>query len=135
MKRSRKNYNSLPYNPKLKERARKLRKAGNLAEIIFWKHVKGKQLLGLDFDRQKIIGNYIVDFYCPNLQLVIEVDGHSHDNKVEYDRKRDQYLLGLGLKVIHFKDYEVKTDINKVIPWLKSKLEEMIKEITSSDEV
>jgi len=57
----------LPFNPNLKERARELRKAGNLAEIIFWKQVRNKQFLGLDFDRQKIVGNYIVDFYCKEL--------------------------------------------------------------------
>ena len=65
-------YKSLPYNPKLKNLAKQLRKAGNLSEVIFWNAVKGGQLLNLDFERQKIIGNYIVDFYCPELDLVIE---------------------------------------------------------------
>jgi type I site-specific restriction-modification system R (restriction) subunit/very-short-patch-repair endonuclease len=99
--RNSKNYFSLPYNPKLKDRARELRKAGNLSEVLFWNQVKNKQFKGYDFDRQKIIGNYIVDFYCSNCQVVIEIDGSSHDDKVEYDAERDAYLESLGLNVIH----------------------------------
>ena len=99
--RNSKNYFSLPYNPALKERARKLRKARNLPEVLFWNQVKNKQFKGYDFDRQKIIGNYIVDFYCTNCHVVIEIDGSSHDNKQEYDAARDAYLESLGLTVIH----------------------------------
>lgn len=62
--RSTDSYMSLPYNPKLKAHARELRRAGNLSEVLFWNQIKNKQFLNLDFDRQKIIGNYIVDFYC-----------------------------------------------------------------------
>lgn len=118
-KRNSKNYFSLPYNPKLKERAKALRKAGNLAEVLFWKQVKNKQFKGLDFDRQKIIGNYIVDFYCPNYQLVVEIDGSSHDNKEEYDAQRDAYLESLGLTVLHFRDTEVKQNISHVLRCLE----------------
>jgi very-short-patch-repair endonuclease len=57
-----------------------------------WQQLKHKQLLGLDFDRQKIIGNYIADFYCAEKQVVIEVDGSSHDHKAEYDAQRDAFL-------------------------------------------
>ena len=99
--RSTKNYRMLPYNPKLRKRARELRKAGFLHEVLFWQEVKGKQLNGLDFDRQKIIGNYIVDFYCSEKGVVIELDGTSHNYKVEYDKKREQFLQELGLVVIH----------------------------------
>src|SRR6056297_2749722 len=95
VKRHSKNYFNLPYNPKLKERARELRKAGNLPEVIFWNQVKRKQFKGYDFDRQKIIGNYIVDFYCTNCNVVIEIDGSSHDHKQEYDAERDAYLESL----------------------------------------
>ncbi|MBU2913134.1 DUF559 domain-containing protein, partial [Reichenbachiella agariperforans] len=108
VKRNAKNYFSLPYNPALKERAKALRKAGNLSEVLFWNEVKRKQFKGLDFDRQKIIGNYIVDFYCPNCQVVIEIDGSSHDHKQAYDAKRDAYLEGLGLTVIHIPDNDIK---------------------------
>ena len=111
---------NLPYNPKLKERARLLRKAGNLSEVLLWNKVKRKQLLGLDFDRQRIIGNYIVDFYCPSLELVIEIDGSSHDDKIEYDEQRDAYLKGLGLSVIHILDIDIKCNLEGVIIYLKN---------------
>ncbi len=116
--RDTKKYFSLPYNPALKERAKALRKAGNLAEVLLWQQLKNNQLLGLDFDRQKIIGNYIVDFYCASEDLVIEVDGSSHDNKEEYDSQRDAFLEGLNLKVIHITDRDVKTKLDKVIQFL-----------------
>jgi very-short-patch-repair endonuclease len=105
-------YSHLPYNPKLKENAKKLRKAGNLSEVLFWNKVKNNQLLNLDFERQKIIGNYIVDFYCPELGMVVEIDGESHDFKGEYDNERDNYLRSLGLKVVHVDDIIIKKDLD-----------------------
>ncbi len=86
-KRNAKTYFSLPYNPKLKERAKALRKAGVLSEALFWLEVKQGKFLGLDFDRQKIIGNYIVDFFCAEAKAVIEIDGGSHAGKEEYDEE------------------------------------------------
>jgi len=109
---------SLPYNPKLKDRARKLRKAGYLSEILFWKQVRNKQFKGYDFDRQKIIGNYIVDFYCTNCNVVIEVDGSSHDHKQEYDAKRDAFLESLGLTVIHIPVEDVMNNLKGVMEML-----------------
>ena len=105
----------LPYNPALKQRARELRKAGNLSEALFWHVVKNKQLIGLDFDRQRVIGNYIVDFYCHPHALVVEIDGNSHDDKQVYDQVRDEYLQALGLKVLHVQDIEVKTNLEGVL--------------------
>lgn len=113
-----KQYLSLPYNPKLKERARALRRAGILSEVLLWNQIKNKQFSGLDFDRQKIIGNYIVDFYCAEKSVVIEVDGSSHDDKVEYDKQRDAFLLGLGLCVIHILDVDVKQNLAGVMDFL-----------------
>jgi very-short-patch-repair endonuclease len=66
---------NLPYNPDLKLRARSLRKAGVFSEVIFWKYVNRKQFHSIDFDRQRVIGNYIVDFYEKALGLIIEIDG------------------------------------------------------------
>ncbi|WP_395092607.1 HsdR family type I site-specific deoxyribonuclease [Vaginella massiliensis] len=112
------NYFSLPYNPALKERAKELRQAGNLSEVLFWNQVKNKQFKGLDFDRQKIIGNYIVDFYCSNCQVVIEIDGSSHDDKVEYDANRDQFLEDLGLSVIHIPVNDIMFKLGEVMEML-----------------
>jgi very-short-patch-repair endonuclease len=118
IKRNSKNYFSLPYNPALKDRAKALRQAGNLSEVLFWNEVKRKKFKGLDFDRQKIVGNYIVDFYCPNYQVVVEVDGSSHDNKQEYDAQRDEYLNSLGLTVIHIKVQDIKHNLRQTMNWL-----------------
>ncbi len=74
---------NLPVNRELQDYARKNRKAGNLAEIAFWLQVHRKHFHGLDFDRQKVIGNYIVDFYVKKLGLVVEIDGGSHNEKME----------------------------------------------------
>ncbi|MGE3062217.1 MAG: DNA methyltransferase [bacterium] len=112
-------WNELPFDTKLKERAKELRKAGNLSEVLFWNQVKNKQFLGLDFDRQKIIGNYIVDFYCKNLGVVVEIDGVSHDGKVERDKQRDDYFKNLGLKVIHILDTDVKNNLSGVMEFLE----------------
>ena len=110
----------LPYNPVLKKRARGLRRAGNLAEVLFWNAVKHKKLNGLDFDRQRIIGSYIVDFYCHSKQLVIEIDGTSHYTKQDYDCIRDQYLRNLGLSVIRVSDRKVKTELASVLTRISS---------------
>ncbi|OGQ99763.1 MAG: DNA methylase [Deltaproteobacteria bacterium RIFOXYA12_FULL_61_11] len=113
---------SLPFNPQLKERAKALRRAGNLSEVLLWNQLKRGQFEGLDFDRQKIIGNYIVDFYCAEKNAVIEVDGSSHDDKAEYDAQRDAFLTGLGLHVIHILDKDVKQDIAAVMDLLMQQL-------------
>jgi very-short-patch-repair endonuclease len=116
--RNTKNYMNLPYNPNLKERAKKLRQAGNLSEVLFWNQVKNKQFKGFDFDRQKIVGNYIVDFYCSNCNVVIEIDGSSHDNKQEYDEARDSFLQSLGLTVIHILVKDVMKNMGGVMEML-----------------
>ena len=110
---------NIPKNENLKERARELRKAGNLSEVLFWNQIKKKQFMGLDFDRQKIIGNYIVDFYCPAKKMIIEIDGSSHDNKVEYDKARDEFFASLKLKVIHIADIDVKKKLYDVMKMLE----------------
>lgn len=113
---------SLPANPKLKERARELRKQGILSEVLFWNEVKHKKILDLDFDRQKIIGNYIVDFYIKNLGIVIEIEGVSHNEKIDEDEIRDNYLRSLGLVVIRYADLDVKHNLDNVILDLKNQI-------------
>ena len=116
--RNTRNYMNLPYNPKLKDRAKELRQAGNLSEVLFWNQVKNKQFKGFDFDRQKIVGNYIVDFFCTNCNVVIEIDGSSHDDKQEYDVERDAFLESLDLKVIHIPVADVMKNLNGVMEML-----------------
>ena len=110
---------NLPYNIKLKTRSRALRKAGLLSEVIFWLQVHKGMFWKIDFDRQRIIGNYIVDFYVKKLGLVVEIDGSSHNNKEEYDQKREDYLVSLGLKVYRISDLRVKHDLNNVMTELE----------------
>jgi len=113
------------YNPKLKATARMLRKNSTLAEVILWNELKGKQFKGYDFHRQKPIGDYIVDFYCPRLNLVIEIDGSSHCDRQAYDQKREKYLRSLVLNVLRFNDYDIKTSLAGVLvylaDWIKQK--------------
>jgi very-short-patch-repair endonuclease len=104
----------IPYNPKLKKLAKELRNKSTLAEILLWKKIKGKAL-NVEFHRQIPIDEYIVDFYCHELNLAIEIDGNSHDQKFEYDEQRQKKLELLGIKVIRFNDLEVKKDIKNVL--------------------
>lgn len=90
------------YNPKLKALSRELRKNGNLAAVLLWNQLKGGRLRGLQFMRQKPIGDFIVDFFCSRLKLVIEIDGRSSDLKPEGDRLRQEWLESLGLRVLRF---------------------------------
>ena len=113
-------YKSLPYNPALRVRAKELRKAGILHEALFWNQIKTGKLNGLDFDRQKIIGNYIVDFYCAETNAVIEIDGSSHDGKEYYDKQRDDFLISLSLTVIHIGVADVLSNMEGVFAFLKN---------------
>ena len=110
---------NLPYEYKLKARAKSLRKAGNLSEVIFWKQVHKGLFWKIDFDRQRIIGNYIVDFYVKTLGLIVEIDGNSHDYKEEYDTIREEYLLSLGLKIFKVSDFRVLNDLDNVMKELE----------------
>jgi len=118
MPRNHSKYKNLPFNPALKERAKQLRKAGNLPEVLLWQQFRNKSFKGYDFDRQRIIGDYIVDFFCVDRGVVIEIDGHSHDPKVEYDADRDFYLRGLGLTVIRIMARDVLDNLSGVMDML-----------------
>ena len=94
----------IPYNPKLKELAKQFRQNMTFSEIKLWNELKNGQLMGYDFDRQKPIGNYIVDFFCKDLQLAIEVDGITHlDEKIiEKDKIRQEGLEEIGVSFLRF---------------------------------
>ena len=109
----------MPINIKLQKRAKELRKAGNLSEVLFWQQVKEQKFLGLDFDRQKIIGNYIVDFFVKSLGLVIEINGYSHDFKASYDENRENYLKSFGLIIFKILDIEIKTNLSNTMDGLE----------------
>lgn len=110
---------NLPYNPQLKSLLREKRKARILGEVIFWKKVRAKTFHKIDFDRQRIIGNYIVDFYVKTLGLIIEIDGSSHNEKEVYDGIRQEYLESLGLLVFRITDFDIRNNLGVVMKELE----------------
>lgn len=101
----------LPYNPSLKKMSIARRKAGVLSEVLFWKEVHQRKFHGIDFDRQRIIGNYIVDFYVKRLGMVVEIE---HSNTSE-NESLYSYLDALSIKVFAVKDWEIKNNISEVM--------------------
>lgn len=87
------------------------------AERLLWSKIRGKQLNGYQFYRQKTIGNYIMDFYCPKAKLIIELDGGQHYTATgkEKDRVRDIAMKKLGIQVFRFSDAEIFKNINGVL--------------------
>ncbi|MCJ7932402.1 MAG: endonuclease domain-containing protein [Chryseobacterium sp.] len=110
---------NLPYSPYLKVLLKEKRKARILGEVIFWKKVRAKTFHKIDFDRQRIIGNYIVDFYVKTLGLIIEIDGSSYDEKEVYDGIREKYLESLGLLVFRISDFDVRNNLSAVMKELE----------------
>ena len=113
----------IPYNPILRKFARDLRKISTLGEILLWKQIN-KRKLGVQFHRQIPVNEYILDFYCHELRLAIEVDGSSHDNLKQKERDRiwDYKQQQLGIKLIHIDDSDVKRNLDSVITFLKHKI-------------
>jgi len=115
----------IPYRKDLKLLARKLRNESTLAEIFLWCELRNKQILGFQFHRQVPMLDYIVDFYCHELQLAIEIDGESHSIELIAinDANRQKRLEAEGVKFIRFDDLEVKQNmavvINDIINWIK----------------
>ena len=117
----------IPYNPKLKQLARQLRKNSTLAEILFWKAVKGKSM-GIEFHRQVPVDEYIIDFYCHELKLAVEIDGSIHweDSAVaKNDLKRQERLESLGVRFIRLNNMDIKNHLTDVLQFLAWKIEEL----------
>lgn len=106
----------IKYRSDLKEKARALRKNMTQSERRLWAELRGKQILGVQFYRQKPIGKYIVDFFAPKVNLVIEVDGSQHLNHDHAfrDKQRDNYLNKIGLKVLRFDNRQILKEIESV---------------------
>lgn len=107
----------IPYNPKLKDLAKKLRHNMTYSEVMLWNELKNGKMLGYDFDRQRPIGNYIVDFYCKDLKLAIEVDGITHeDEKVMLkDGIRQDELEVFGISFLRFNALLVVDKVESVL--------------------
>ncbi|MAT45224.1 MAG: restriction endonuclease [Anaerolineaceae bacterium] len=99
----------------MSELARRLRKQATPAEKILWHRLWNKQLNGLKFRRQHPIGKYVVDFYCADLRLIIEVDGEIHKNQYDQDQFREEWLKANGYFVIRFTNQQVINEIESVL--------------------
>ncbi|MBI2421219.1 MAG: DUF559 domain-containing protein [Candidatus Hydrogenedentes bacterium] len=119
----------LPYNPRLRPLARALRKEGTLGEVLLWSAVKNRAL-GPEFHRQVPIGEYIVDFFCLERMLAIEVDGSSHEDAGAYAHhlKRQRELEALGVRFLRFGERDVRKNLEGVVAairdWLASDSED-----------
>ena len=107
----------IPYNPRLKEFARQLRNNLTKGEIYLWVQLKGKQMRGYDFHRQTPIDEFIVDFFCHELMLAIEVDGYAHTipEVIDKDEIKDRRLQQLGVFVLHIDDVEIFENLANVL--------------------
>ncbi|MDT0294749.1 endonuclease domain-containing protein [Mesonia ostreae] len=103
----------IPYNRKLKIRARELRKNMTPAEILVWKNIR-KKSLGVEFHRQVPMLNYIVDFYCHEIGLVLEIDGKIHEDNFLEDAKRQGEIEKYGVSFLRFTNAQVFTDFDAI---------------------
>ena len=119
---------NLYYNKKLRSNANRLRHEMTKAEACLWKYaLRARSMNGYQFRRERPVLNYIADFMCKELKLIIEVDGLTHflDGAEEKDIKRQKHLEEAGFKVMRFTDNEVLTEIE----WVIDRIKEVIKEI------
>ena len=105
------------YKKHLKVFAKELRNNSTKSEIKLWKYLKGKQMMGYDFHRQRPIDEYIADFFCHKLKLVIELDGFTHrfEEVTQRDVKKENKLSEFGITVLRFSDDQVINDIYNVL--------------------
>ncbi|WP_277881758.1 DUF559 domain-containing protein [Dolichospermum sp. FACHB-1091] len=107
----------------MKPLARQMRTEATLAEKQLWQRLKNKQLLGFKFRRQQVIDRFIVDFYCHEVKLVIEVDGEIHNYTQVEDAIREEFLESLGLRVVRFKNedvlFRIEGVLEEIVQWLK----------------
>jgi very-short-patch-repair endonuclease len=121
----------LPYNPRLKALARELRKNSTLTEVILWLNIKGKAF-GHEFHRQIPVDEYIIDFYCHELNLAIEVDGSTHNYNYDNDMQRQKKLESIGIRIIRFSDEDVKKHLNDVLRVIQMTIDEIEKDKKTS---
>ncbi len=118
----------LPYSRTTKPLARELRKNQTGAEKLLWYRIRRKQILGVQFNRQRPIASYIVDFYGVQAKLVIELDGAQHlkSDAIVYDCERTKVLESLGLKVLRFTNLQVFENLNGVVSVILEEVEKRV---------
>jgi very-short-patch-repair endonuclease len=124
-----------PYDPILKQYSRQNRISGNPAEVRIWKLIlTNHEIMPYKWTRQKPVLNYILDFYCAELKMAIEVDGASHTEKVAYDTMRTQLLSEYSIKVIRYIHNDVLFNIEGIYEDLMEKMKERKREIGKFEE-
>jgi very-short-patch-repair endonuclease len=118
----------IPYKPHMKAIARKLRKQMTLTEILIWEQIRRRKL-GVQFHRQVPMDRFVVDFYCHELMLAVEIDGSTHDNPQNSasDEERQTILESYGVKFIRIPDKEVKKNLDGAVKYLAEKVDKMLK--------
>ncbi len=116
----------------LRKKAQELRNNMTISEKKIWHEVLSRKQLQYRFLRQKPIGNYIVDFYCSTVQLVIEIDGDSHAFQEEYDQERTEYLQKQKIVVVRYTNSDVMTNLSGVYDDLICKIQQREKELSIS---
>ncbi len=118
------------YNKHLKNNSQKLRNNLTDAEQNLWQKLRCKQMLNIQFNRQKIILNFIVDFYCAKAKLVIEIDGsqHSEDTHQLRDKKRDGALQSMGLLILRFDNRQILLETDAVLEKIYSVVQKRLKD-------
>jgi very-short-patch-repair endonuclease len=113
---------------KLKKRRQVLRRNLSKAEVIMWKHLSNKQMRGYKFRRQYSVDQYIIDFYCPELKLAIEVDGDSHfvPGAEDNDQERQEHIENYGIRFIRFTNDDVCENIDGVCQTIYNKIETIL---------
>src|SRR5262245_43658358 len=112
---------SLYNNPKKKDKRKELRNEGTAAEAVLWKYLQKRQLLGKKFRRQYSIGPYIVDFYCPECSLIVELDGARHFSMLreDYEFERTSYLQRQGLQILRFENRVLRENADSVLETIR----------------
>jgi len=102
--------------------ARILRKESTPSEVLLWKFLSNKGMCGYKFRRQHPIKGFVLDFYCPERKLAIEIDGKMHDNQIEHDKARQEILESIGIEFLRFRNTDVIYDIDMVLRKIKRNL-------------
>jgi len=122
-------YTSLPIWRKIKPLAQQFRREPTPAEAFLWSRLRYRQIAGVKFRRQHPIDRFIVDFYCQQAKLIIEVDGAIHGYSVEEDATRQEFLESIGFEVLRFKNEDVFNDIERVVRVILVKTKGRLKEL------
>ena len=110
--------------PTLKQRRRELRKNLTTAEAVLWKNLQGSRMAGKKFRRQHSVGKYVLDFYCPECQLAVELDGEAHFTSIraEYDVAREEFIKSLKIRIVRFENRLVFENLEGVLETIKERL-------------